>query len=99
MEKLTAHYALAEILLQMQSVEDLNLSVSASTGIRMCGLSNREALAIVRALTRKNFYKSMTTHADHRVWQDVYHGHFQGIVLYIKFQKIENFFVISFKEL
>jgi motility quorum-sensing regulator/GCU-specific mRNA interferase toxin len=29
-------------------------------------------LTVVRALTIQDFYKSMTTHADHRVWQDVY---------------------------
>jgi motility quorum-sensing regulator/GCU-specific mRNA interferase toxin len=23
---------------------------------------------------RREFYKSMTTYADHRVWQDVYHA-------------------------
>ncbi|MGB7556396.1 MAG: type II toxin-antitoxin system MqsR family toxin [Candidatus Korobacteraceae bacterium] len=26
------------------------------------------------SLSRRNFYKSMTTYADHRVWQDVYHA-------------------------
>ena len=29
-------------------------------------------VCIVAALTTRDFYKSMTTHADHRVWQDVY---------------------------
>jgi len=30
------------------------------------------ALAGGAALTLRDFYKSMTTHADHRIWQDVY---------------------------
>jgi motility quorum-sensing regulator/GCU-specific mRNA interferase toxin len=29
---------------------------------------------VIMALTSANFYKSMTTHADHRIWQDVYHA-------------------------
>jgi motility quorum-sensing regulator / GCU-specific mRNA interferase toxin len=29
-------------------------------------------LAVVLAMSPADFYKSMTTHADHRVWQDVY---------------------------
>ena len=29
-------------------------------------------LAVVGALAPSDFYKSMTTHADHTVWQDVY---------------------------
>ena len=38
------------------------------------GLTSHEMLAVIAALTRRNFYKSMTTYADHRVWQDVYHA-------------------------
>lgn len=41
----------------------------------------------------------MTTHADHRVWQDVYHGQWRGTALYIKFQRAGDYFVVSFKEL
>jgi motility quorum-sensing regulator / GCU-specific mRNA interferase toxin len=34
---------------------------------------------------RKPHYKAMTTHVDHRVWQDVYHGVTEdGIPVYIK---------------
>lgn len=40
---------------------------------------------VVRGLMRGDFYKSMTTHADHRVWQDVYHAPAPaGKVAYIK---------------
>lgn len=28
--------------------------------------------ATVMALTPQDFHKGMTTHADHRIWQDVY---------------------------
>ncbi len=38
------------------------------------GLTTAEMLEVLASLTRKNFYKSMTTHADHRIWQDVYHA-------------------------
>ena len=40
-----------------------------------------DALGVVRGLTRKDFYKSMTTHADHRIWQDAYHGRWNGLAL------------------
>lgn len=29
---------------------------------------------VVLALRRVDFYTSMTTHRDHQLWQDVYHG-------------------------
>ena len=38
------------------------------------GLTTAEMLAVIAALSRREFYKSMTTYADHRVWQDVYHA-------------------------
>jgi hypothetical protein len=41
----------------------------------------------------------MTTHADHRVWQDVYRAERNGLELYVKFQRDSAgfFFTISFK--
>ena len=46
------------------------------------------------------FVKSMTTYADHRVWQDVYHVPSGDMVLYVKFQAdvLTEFRVMSFKE-
>ena len=46
------------------------------------------------------FRKSMTTFADHRLWQDVYHVPARGLTLYVKFQHdaIIEFTVVSFKE-
>ena len=38
-------------------------------------------------------------HRDHRVWQDVYHAHWRDKVLYVKFQRVSDFFVVSLKEL
>jgi motility quorum-sensing regulator/GCU-specific mRNA interferase toxin len=40
---------------------------------------------VVLRLSRRDFYKAMTSHADHQVWQDVYHGMTEdGIPVYIK---------------
>ena len=41
-------------------------------------------LDVVLALTATDFYKSMTTHADHKVWQDVYYAQAYGLFIYIK---------------
>ncbi len=42
----------------------------------------------------------MTTHADHRIWQDVYHGKTaEGVSLYIKLTVIDDVLIVSFKEL
>lgn len=49
------------------------------------GLTVGQLVDVVRGLIRGNFIKSMTTHTDYTVWQDVYHAQTpSGIVAYIK---------------
>jgi motility quorum-sensing regulator/GCU-specific mRNA interferase toxin len=56
-------------------------------------------LGVIVALGRVDFYKSMTTHADHRVWQDVYHAATPvGRVAYIKLTQFNQRPVVQFKE-
>lgn len=98
MEKWCPHYRLAEILDQMVCVEAMNLTTSAARSIRILGMHEEQALAVIRGLTHRHFHKSMTTNHDHRVWQDVYHTLWGDVPLYVKFQRRDEFFVISFKE-
>jgi len=99
MEKRAPHYRLSEILAQMTTVGTMNLTLSAQDGIRAAGMVKAEALEVVRGLSRSDFYKSMTTNKDHRVWQDVYHATWREKGLYVKFQQAGEYFVVSFKEL
>ena len=99
MEKRRPHYDLQAILAQMDSVENMNLTLSAQQGIRVAGMTQNEALEVITQLSVTNFYKSMTTHQSHRVWQDVYHAKWRDKLLYVKFQQAGEYFVVSFKEL
>lgn len=68
-------------------------------GGRDMGLTSAEMLAVVAALTRRDFHKSMTTYADHRVWQDVYiAGTPARKDAYIKVTLRDGAPVIQFKE-
>jgi len=61
-----------------------------------------DVLAMIKALKRSNFYKSMTTNLNYKVWQDVYHTEWKGVAVYVKFQQQAGaafYFVISCKEL
>lgn len=63
------------------------------------GLTSREMLAVIASLTRREFYKSMTSYADHRIWQDVYHAPTPtGKEAYIKLTMRDAAPVIQFKE-
>ena len=56
-------------------------------------------IAVVMELTPKDFYKSMTTHADPRIWQDVYRPSTEAGSVYLKLTVIEDVLIVSFKEL
>ena len=54
---------------------------------------------IVMSLSSTDFYKSMTTYADHKVWQDVYRPSTEFGDVYLKLNVINDLVIISFKEL
>lgn len=97
MEKRKPHYDLTAIKHQMDSVETMVLTGTARDGIKKARMSLQQAWQIMQGLSQRDFYKSMTTYADKKVWQDVYHTEWQGIELYIKFQRDGDYFIVSFK--
>lgn len=85
MEKRTPHYRLSEVQAVVADPGSRPFTATALRGGLAMGLSEPEMRQVVLALARHDFYKSMTTHADHTEWQDVYHGMTQdGVVVYIK---------------
>ena len=48
------------------------------------GLTLQDVVQVVQSMKRAHFYKSMTSHANHRIWQDVYHVAWGALVLYVK---------------
>ena len=63
------------------------------------GMDLSDMLAVVMALTVADFYKSMTTHADYTIWQDVYRPSTQAGDVYLKLTVIDDVLIVSFKEL
>ena len=51
------------------------------------------------ALTPYDFYKSMTSHNDHRLWRDVYRPNTEFGQIYLKLTVIDDVLIVSFKEL
>jgi motility quorum-sensing regulator / GCU-specific mRNA interferase toxin len=74
LEKRSPHYDLARIQADVARLGAAAFTKSALDGGRTMGLTSAEMLAVIASLSRRQFYKSMTTYADHRVWQDVYHA-------------------------
>jgi motility quorum-sensing regulator / GCU-specific mRNA interferase toxin len=73
-EKRAPHYDLKDIQAAVVRLGAAAFTKTALDGGRTMGLTTREMLTVIASLTRRNFYKSMTAIADHRVWQDVYYA-------------------------
>jgi motility quorum-sensing regulator / GCU-specific mRNA interferase toxin len=98
-EKRTPHYDLARVQADVARLGAAAFTKTALDGGRAMGLTSAEMLAVIAVLTRRNFYKSMTTYADHRIWQDVYHAATPARKeAYIKITLREQAPVIQFKE-
>jgi motility quorum-sensing regulator/GCU-specific mRNA interferase toxin len=82
------------------SVDSLSLTGTALRGTLSLGFGRDEIVEALQTMQRSHFYKSMTAHADHRVWQDVYHVPSPVGMLYIKFTAdvVTEFLLLSFKE-
>ena len=55
---------------------------------------------MIQSMERHHFHKSMTSYADHRVWQDVCFVPSEQGTLYVKFtaDAVSKFLLLSFKE-
>ena len=95
MEKFNPSYSLTEF-------KNSNFSITR-TALRTAqdlGFYEEDIRRIVATIELKHFYKSMTSYADHRIWQDVYHVPCGKLILYVKFTQnvISEFMLLSFKE-
>ncbi len=98
MEKGTPHCRLA-VVKRLVAGGNVRATHSARAGASALGLSFADMLGVVAALTPADFFKSMTTHADHTVWQDVYRPATQVGRVYLKLTVIDDVLIVSFKEL
>lgn len=100
MEKNTPHCKLS-VIKGLVEDDKVRATISAYDGASALGVETLEDMcSVLMALETTDFYKSMTTHGDHRIWQDVYHGKTkQGDAVYLKLTVIDDVLIVSFKEL
>ena len=98
MEKGTPHCQLSVVKTMIQAGK-VHTTMSALAGGAALGFDFDEIVGVVMALTAKSFYKSMTTHSDYRVWQDVYRPTTRAGEVYLKLTVIDDVLIVSFKEL
>ena len=96
MEKKTPHYTLQCIQADVLRPGAVAFTKSALDGGRTMGLTLAQMQRVIASLERR----ALSTHADHRVWQDVYHAQAYGLAMYIKvtYRPSGGPPVIAFKE-
>ena len=97
MEKRKAHYPLTTVK-RLTAERRVSFTVTAVAGAAAMGFAPDDMLSGVSRLTIRDLYKSMTSHADHTVWHDVYHADMSRGVVYLKLTVLENLLIVSFKE-
>jgi motility quorum-sensing regulator / GCU-specific mRNA interferase toxin len=100
MDKRKPTYDLDAFKAAFSSPDRLRATGTALRSAAALGFGRVEIVATIQVMRRAQFYKSMTSYADHRVWQDVYHVPSSAGVLYVKFAAdvVSEFLLLSFKE-
>ena len=98
MEKRTPHCKLP-VVKALVDAGKVRMTASAVAGAELLGLDRAGVVGVVLALTPSDFFKSMTTCADHTIWQDVYRPNTSAGDAYLKLTVLDDVLIVSFKEL
>ena len=98
MEKRTPHCKLA-LIHQLVRAGQVRTTFTALAGAAALGLDTVAVFEVVLGLAPSDFCKSMTTHGDHRIWQDVYRTQTAVRRVYLKLTVLDGLLIVSFKEL
>ena len=82
MEKFNPTYSLEEF-----KHSDFGITRTAIRTAQELGFYEKDIRQIISTMELKHFYKSMTSYANHKIWQDVYHVPCGILILYVKFTK------------
>lgn len=97
MEKRKPHFKL-ELVKQAVTERRYRFTRVALEGGAELGMEVNDMLAVIGALNSRDFFKSMTTYADHTSWQDVYRPETEFGQVYLKFTLVADLLIVSFKE-
>ena len=100
MEKRTPHYKLGKVKSLIQSNQFIITGTARKTAAYDFAFSEEQIVEAVLSLEMNSFYKSMTSHDDHSLWQDVYKSKLETYDFAFSEEQIisETTVVVSFKE-
>lgn len=86
-DKWKPHYDLSELKKLISNEKTRHITRECIRNAHALGISYTEIIDIVLSITSADFYKSMTSYENRKIWQDVYKPHHGDLELYIKLQK------------
>ncbi|MFV3292148.1 type II toxin-antitoxin system MqsR family toxin [Pseudomonas sp. NY11955] len=98
MEKRTPHCPLERVK-ALVAERRISPTGAALRGAKALGMDYPGILEVIAGLKRDDFYKSMTSHIDHRIWQDVYRPLTAVGNVYLKVSVVDEVLIVSFKEM
>lgn len=94
----TPTYDLNTIKINMNSVSKLRMTQSSRRSAVALGFDDQDVVDVIQAIRATDFYKTMpSTKIPNAQNQDVYKVHWKSLYLYVKFQFLNGFLVVSFK--
>lgn len=99
-EKRKPTYDLESIKAAFSTPARLQVTSTAVRTAAALGFDRQGMVDVIQVIERRHFVKSMTSHADHAVWQDVYNAPSPVGDLTVKFTAgtVTAFLLLSFKE-
>ncbi len=100
LEKKVPHYSLSKLKRLIEEGKYRFTFSSKKTIAEDFSITSEEALDTILKLTGKDLYKSMRSHENPGLWQDVYHKDIGTRTAYIKLQIsiTDDAIIISFKK-
>jgi motility quorum-sensing regulator/GCU-specific mRNA interferase toxin len=100
MSKRKPTYDLEAFKSAFSSVAKLAITGTALRSAAELGFGRFEIVSTIQTMERWHFYKSMTSNANNKVWQDVYYVPSPVGLLYVKFtaDAVTELLLLSFKE-
>lgn len=97
MEKRIAHYPLTDVKALIEKGAVLATKTALKDAAEL-GYSFDDMKNAIEDLEAGDLHKSMTSHHDHTIWQDVYRFPAEKLDIYLKLQIVGDVVIVSFKE-
>ncbi|MEA9419908.1 MULTISPECIES: type II toxin-antitoxin system MqsR family toxin [Aeromonas] len=91
-------FNLSSIKNEFNNISKLRTTLTARKGYTELGFSDQDVVDAISSIDESEFHKTMPSNAMPGYSFDVYKTTFKGKKIYVKFQNINGFIVVSFKE-